>query len=294
MTRKQTVAVLGAGGTLGFGMARNLARAGIPVRAWNRTHEKALPLKDDGALVFDTPFEAIRDADVILTILSDADATQTVMFDDDGALTAAGADAIWLQMATIGAHGTGECMELAGRRGLSFVDAPVLGSRQPALDGQLVILGSGPDELRPVLAPVFDAIGSRTMWVGGSGAGSQLKLVVNAWALSVIEGIAESFALAEGLGLDPRLLMEAVAGGPLDPGYLAFKGNAILEHNFEPQFSLELAAKDARLIGEIAERHGLELPMLEAIRDRLVSGVEEHGDQDVIASYLLSAPPHAR
>ena len=127
------------------------------------------------------------------------------------------------------------------------------------------------------------------MWLDDApGAGTRLKLVANSWVVTVTEGAAETIALAEGLGLDPSLLFEALDGGALDLPYLRIKGNAMIERNFEPMFRLELAAKDARLVAESAERHDLDLPMLSAIAERMTAGVEEHGDKDMAATYLTS------
>jgi 3-hydroxyisobutyrate dehydrogenase len=283
------VAFLGAGGIMGIAMARNLAGAGIDVRAWNRTHEKVAPLADDGAAVLDTPREAAAGADVVLTMLSDADAVMAVMEGEDGAAGAVEPGATWLQMSTIGIEGTERCAALADRHGLAFVDAPVVGTKQPAEQGKLVVLGSGPAETRERLQPIFDAVAQRTIWAGDAGGGTRLKLVANSWILSVVEGTAETLALAEGLGLDPGLFFEAVDGGPLDLPYLRNKGNSMLERSFDASFRLALAAKDAALVEEAAERHGLDLPMLAAIRSRLDEGVPEHGDKDMSATFLSSS-----
>ena len=108
--------------------------------------------------------------------------------------------------------------------------------------------------------------------------------------LAVTEGTAETIALAEGLGLDPKLFFEAIDGGPLDLPYLQIKGKAIMERDFTPAFQLKLAAKDARLVAEAAERHQVDVPLVRVIRDRLAEGVPEHGEKDMSATYLTSAP----
>ena len=287
MALDEPVAVFGAGGTMGFPMAANLARAGIGVRAWNRSEDKARPLTKDGAQVLSSPAEAASGAGVVLTMMADTDA---VLESIHAALPSLGADVTWLQMSTIGEAGTDRCIELARERRIAFIDAPVLGTKQPAEEAKLVILASGPEDLRDRVQPIFDAIGSRTMWVGEAGAGTRLKLVTNSWVLTVTEGAAEAIALAEGLGVDPSLMFEALEGGALDLPYLRMKGKAILERNFEPMFRLELAAKDAALIEESAARHDLDLPMFAAIRRRLAEGAKEHGDKDMSATYLTSAP----
>lgn len=173
----ETVAVLGAGGTMGLPIARNIARAGFGVRAWNRTTGKAEPLREDGADVAATPAEAARGAGIVITMLADSDAVLAAMDGPDGALSVMpGANrengdrtddpggphhALWVQMSTIGEEATRRCAELANGRGVGFVDAPVLGTRQPAERGELVVLESGPQEALPRTRPVFDAIGSK-------------------------------------------------------------------------------------------------------------------------------------
>jgi 3-hydroxyisobutyrate dehydrogenase len=291
MAEKQTMALLGAGGTMGFAMAGNLARAGFGLRAWNRSRDKAEPLSRDGVQVTDTPAEAARGAEVILTMLADADAVLEAMQAERGVLSGEPAEgALWLQMSTIGEEGTERCVELAREHRLEFVDAPVLGTKAPAEKGELVVLASGPERAHDRVADIFQAVGQRTMWVGEAGAGTRLKLATNSWILTIVEGAAETLALAEGLGLDPQLVLEALRGGPLDLPYLQMKGKAILERDFSPSFRLVLAAKDAALVERAAERHQLDLPLLRTIRERLAAGVDEHGDEDMSATYLTSAP----
>ena len=276
---------------MGRGMALNIHKAGIPVRAWNRSPDKAEPLTGRGMTVAGRPTAALEGADVILTILSDGDAVLEVARE---LLPAAADDAVWLQMSTIGHDATDRCIELAKQRGIAFFDAPVLGTKKPAEEGKLVVLASGPEDKRDRVDPIFDAVGQRTLWVGEAGNGSRLKVAVNVWIVALVEGAAESLALAQGLGLDPRLVIEAVAGGPLDLPYLQMKAAMMLEDNYEPSFKLSLAAKDAALARDAAQEVGLSLPLVDTIADRLAAGIPEHGDKDLAATYLTSAAPAGR
>ena len=156
-------------------------------------------------------------------------------------------------------------------------------------------MASGPQELRERVQPVFDAVGQRTLWVSDeAGAGTRLKLVTNAWLVAVAEGVAETIALAEGLGLDPALFLEAIEGGPLDSPYARMKAQAMIDRDFTPAFALKLATKDAMLAVESARERGLDLPVLEAISERMQQAVPEHGDEDLSATYLSSAPSASR
>jgi 3-hydroxyisobutyrate dehydrogenase len=289
-----TIAVLGAGGLMGEAMAVNLARSGLNVRGWNRSKDKAAPLADAGGLVADRPAQAARGADVVLTMLSDGDAVVAAMTGDGGALAEMSPESIWLQMSTIGETATTRCIELAAAAGIGFFDAPVLGTRRPAQEGMLVVLASGPEELRERVRPIFDVLGQRTLWLGEAGAGSRLKLVLNAWVVTVVEAGAEIVALAEGFGLDPRLIFEALQGGALDLPYLRLKGQAMIDREFTPAFRLALAAKDAALVADAAREHGLDLPVLAAVAERMAEGARTHGDHDFSATYLTSSPRAAR
>jgi 3-hydroxyisobutyrate dehydrogenase len=166
MADDKTVAVLGTG-IMGAAMVRNLLSAGIEVRAWNRSREKAEPLAQSGAQVVADPADAARGADFILTMLADADAVEEVLGGD--VLSALAGDGVWLQMSTVGEGGNERLAGLAADLGVAYVDAPVLGTKQPAEQGQLVVLASGPEEVRERSEQVFSAVGSKTVWLGEAG-----------------------------------------------------------------------------------------------------------------------------
>ncbi|MFI1968008.1 3-hydroxyisobutyrate dehydrogenase [Streptomyces cinnamoneus] len=288
-TRTTSVAVLGTG-IMGAAMARNLARAGLSVRAWNRSREKAEPLAAHGVGVEDTPAAAVRDADVVVTMLYDAPATLDAM---RAAAPGLRPGTVWAQSATAGLDGFGDLAAFARERGLTLVDAPVLGTRQPAEEGRLTVLAAGPEDVRTVVAPVFDAVGARTVWVGddaATGAATRLKLVVNSWILAVTHGTAEALALAEGLAVRPEQFLDAVAGGPLDMGYLRAKAGLLLDGALTPpSFATTTAEKDARLIVEAGRAAGVRLDVAAAGAERFRRAVEQgHGDEDMAASYFAS------
>jgi 3-hydroxyisobutyrate dehydrogenase len=276
------VAVLGTG-IMGAPMARNLARAGHDVVAWNRTRERAEPLTADGAVVADSPAEAVREAGTVVTMLADGHAVEAVMAD---AVEAVPDGAVWAQMSTVGIDATERLVALARGGRVPFVDAPVLGTKSPAEQGALIVLAAGAPDAREHCAPVFDAVGGRTVVLGDEpGPATRMKLVVNTWLLSLLEGLGESVALAERFDLDPAAFIDIIDGGPMGPPYAKLKGTMMIERSYEPSFSLALAAKDARLALEAAEAEGLELPALRAIRAQLEKAVAlGHGDEDMAAA----------
>jgi 3-hydroxyisobutyrate dehydrogenase len=275
-----TVAVLGTG-LMGSGMARSLLRGGCEVRAWNRTADKAEPLAADGARIAVDPATAVAGANVVLTMLFDAESVETVMA---GALPAMAPDAIWLQAATVGPAATERFAELAEGSGIGFVDAPVLGTRQPAEQGQLLVLAAGPYRLREPLAGVLDALASRTLWVSERpGDGQRLKLVANSWVLSITAATAQALSLARGLGLDPALFLETIAGGPTDCAYAQLKGKAMIAEEFAPSFALDGAVKDAELIGAGMTSAGVDDTLMIALRGLFARAEESHAGEDMAA-----------
>lgn len=275
------VTVLGTG-LMGSGMARSLARAGEQVTAWNRSPDKALPLADAGVTIAEDPASAVSGAEVVLTMLFDADAVEQVMAK---ALPAMHEDAVWIQTATVGLDGTARLARLADRHEIGFIDAPVLGTRQPAERGELIVLAAGPLELRTRVAAVLDAIGARTVWVGEHpGHGHRLKLAANAWVLSVTGATAQSIALARQLGLDPALFLEAISGGPLDCAYAQLKGKTMIVGDFAPAFTLGGAVKDSALIVQALQAAGCDDRLMKALNAQFEDGAKAGlGDDDMAA-----------
>ncbi|TDD72514.1 NAD(P)-dependent oxidoreductase [Actinomadura darangshiensis] len=282
------VALLGTG-IMGAAMARNLLRNGHRVAAWNRTAAKAEPLAADGAVIAGSPADAVRDAEVVITMLNDAGTALSVLADAAPALRAG---QVWAQMGTVGVADVPALAGFAAEHGLTFVDSPVQGTKQPAEQGKLMILAAGAQDARTVLEPVFGAVGGRTVWLdedGASGAGTRLKLAAVSYAISLTSVVAESVALTRGLGLDPALLGEILTGGPLDCAYLQTKMKAMLAGDFEASFAVRNAEKNTRLIHESAEAAGIRVDVNDAAGARFRRVIEQgHGDEDMAATYRAS------
>lgn len=248
MTNTQTrLAVLGLG-TMGSGMANSALRAGIPLVVWNRVPEAAQGFADRGVEVAPTAADAVRDVDVVITMVTDSNATMSIAV-DQGMLEALRPGAVWAQMSTIGIDGTEALGALMSTRrpDAFFLDAPVSGSKVPAEQGKLIIFASGAEEVRPKVEPIFAAIGQRTIWLGPVGAGSRMKLVNNTLLAFGAEGVANSLALAHRLGLSTSRVLEAFEGGPLLSPWEAGKFRRIEADDYSPEFPLRLALKDVLL-----------------------------------------------
>ena len=275
-----TVAVLGTG-KMGAGMARQLLQHGHEVRVWNRSRDKAEPLAGDGATVTDDPAEAVRGADIILTVLFDADSVVEVL---EQAADGLDQDTVVVQISTVGLD-IDQLAEKVERLGVRLLDAPELGTRQPAEQGTLTVLGWSDTALREIADPVLDAIGARTVWAGDQvGAASRLKLVCNAFTGAQTAATAQSIALAEGLGLDPQLFLDAISGGASDAPITRAKGAMMLGGDYPPAFDVQGLRKDLALVVAAAEQAGIATELARAVL-ALAERAESrgHGPDDMAA-----------
>jgi len=272
---RPAIALLGAG-TMGCAMTERLLDQGFRVTVWNRTPTPLIPLTQRGATARAKPAEAVAAAEVVITMLSNAAAVEDVMM-RGRTLDALRANATWAQMGTIGVAATERlAAEVARRRpDVLFVDAPVSGSREPARNGRLLILASGPDRPHGSVDAVFAALGQRTLWLGAAGVGSRMKLVLNAWLAFEIEAAAEASALAERLGVPYADLADAVAGGPLASATALAKLAKMERGDYSADFSLEWALKDLDLA--LAASGTETTPVLTAIAERW-RGLVAQGD----------------
>ena len=276
MAGNQEVAVVGTG-IMGGAIASRLVSNQFSVRAWNRNPEKA---SVTGARVASAPAEAVAGADVVITMLSDGNVTETMMRDAVGSMEPG---AIWLQMATIGIEATERLVDMAASTKVAYLDAPVLGTKQPAEQGQLVVFASGSEDAYERCRPIFDVIAVKELWLGEAGGGTRLKLVVNAWLAALIAGLAEAIALAEGIGVDPADFLAAIEGGPVGPAYAQVKGKMMIERSYPTAFPLHLLTKDVDLVSRAAERAGVDLRLPDSIRSLIRAASGEHGDEDMSA-----------
>jgi 3-hydroxyisobutyrate dehydrogenase len=283
------VAVLGTG-IMGAGMARSLLRAGLDVIVWNRSPGRAVPLGTDGAQVAGTAAGAVAGVDAVVTMLWDGDSVAEVM---TAALPAAPGGVLWAQTSTVGLHDAGARLPaLASRYGARYVDAPVLGTRQPAEDGKLLVLAAAAGPLRDLVRPLFDAIAARTVWVSERpGDGTRLKLAVNSWVGTIVAATAQAIALTQALGLDPQVFLDTVAGGAVDTPYLHLKGQAMIAGEFPPSFTVDGAVKDTALIAAAMRESGTDATLMDAVASQYRKAADGgHGGEDMAAVYQAFSP----
>lgn len=256
------IALLGTG-IMGSGMVRSMRRAGLPVTVWNRTASKAEALRSTGATVARSPAEAVAGADVVITMVFDTAAVVEVM---TRALPAMKPSAVWMQSATVGLDGVRQLAPTAGA--VTYVDTPVLGSKDAAEGGSLIVVASGSDAAKEMLKPIFDAIGDRVIDAGAEpGAAQRLKMVVQSWAMSITSATGQAIALAGNLGVAPTSFLDAIKGGAQDCGYAHIKGEAIMKGDYTPNFTIEGAIKDTALVAQAMGESNTDARMMQALND---------------------------
>lgn len=271
------VAVLGIG-TMGAGIATNLLKAGLQVSVWNRTRASAAALEGLGAEVASSPALAVAEADIVVTMVFDEAAVAQVAKEFVPHLRP---EAIWVQSATVGVAGI---KRLAALRAEHLVDAPVLGTKGPALAGTLTVLASGAQADIERARPVFEAIAAKTVNAGTEiGQASALKLACNTWIAALTAGTAQALEIGRVLGVAPEAFLAAIADTASDSAYAHTKGAAMLADTFDPQFAVDGLLKDVRLAqaetGELLAE-GL-LPALVDLYGR--TSASGRGGQDVAA-----------
>ena len=283
-------------GTMGAPMAKHVLAAGHALAVYNRTRARTEPLAAAGARVAATPADAARDAELVITMLSDERALDAVLAGDDGLLAGLSPGAIVVEMSTIGRAAALDAAARVAARSARFVDAPVSGTRGPAIAGTLLVMAGGEAAVVEAARPVLAAFG-RVVHVGPVGSGAAMKLVLNGLGAQMLTALCSMLGLADRLGLDRARVLDVVQGGAFASPTFAGKRPRLLSDapGADPDFTIALWEKDQRLVLEEAARHGYALPQLEAVRAVLQRALALGlGDEDMAAVVRLYAADRPR
>jgi 3-hydroxyisobutyrate dehydrogenase len=262
-----TVALMGLG-AMGSGMAQNLLKAGIPLTVYNRTRTKAEPLAVKGARIAETPKEAGRDAQVILSMVGDDIASRAVWLGENGALAGAKPETILVECSTLSLSWVRELASLAASHDLAFLDSPVTGSKDAAEAGELRLLVGGEAAVLERVRPVLEAVSRRIDLFGPTGSGALLKLINNLMGAVQTVALAEGLALAERAGLDMEQVVSFIINGA--PGSPIVKGKAarmVARDYADTQFALKWMHKDTTYALRAADECGVPMPTLAVARE---------------------------
>jgi 2-hydroxy-3-oxopropionate reductase len=271
---------------MGNHMARNILKAGYSLSAWNRTLSKAEALASDGAQIAQTPAEAVKDADFVITMLSDGPTVRELFF-TNGLCQQMKSGACLIDMSSIKASEAREHAQEMRATGRSHLDAPVSGGTKGAEAATLAIMAGGLQDVFDKAVPVFAPMG-RAVRVGPDGSGQLSKLANQTIVAVTIGVVAEAMLLAEKGGADPAAIRDALKGGFADSVILQQHGERMTTGNFVPGGLTKFQLKDINNALEEAGHHNLTLPLTEQVQHRYTTLVEEMdgADTDHSAIYL--------
>lgn len=269
------IAFLGLG-TMGAPMAKNLLAAGHALTVWNRSPARAESLVAIGAARGSTPRHAVADAELVVTMLSDEHALEAILEGDDGVLAGLPRGAIFVEMSTLGRDAAMSAATRVVARGGRFVDAPVSGTRGPAIAGKLLVLAGGDAADVEAITPALSALGT-VIHLGPLGSGAAMKLALNALGAQMLLGLASALGLAARMGVAPEAALDVIMKGPFASPLYQLKRPRLLakDGGADPDFTIALWEKDQRLALEEAARHGYPMPQLEAVRALLQAAVAQ-------------------
>lgn len=277
------VALLGLG-TMGGGMAKNLAKAGFELTVWNRTAAKAEALQGDGIAAAATPAEAAQDAAVVLGMLSDDAASRAAWLGEDGALAGMKTGSIAIECSTLSPVWIAELAQAAEAKGVRLLDAPVTGSRMQAAGGQLTFLVGGDAAALAEARPVLEAMSKDVLHLGPVGSGAQLKLINNFLCGVQVASFAEALVWIERTGLDRETTLNFLKGAAPGSGIIQAMSERMTQRNYEVNFLLRLLAKDLRYAHAAAAE--FDVPLTTAANaEALFEKAQQqgHGEQDMAA-----------
>lgn len=275
-------------------MTNRLIDAGYDVTVWNRSKEKCEPFAAKGAKVADTPREAVETCDLVFACTSDPKSAMAVVFGTDGVLAGISEGKRFVDMSTIDEDTAKQIGDAVTAKGGAYLEAPVSGSKGPAINGQLVILSAGSKELQEFAQPCFDIMGKRTFFLGDVGAGARMKLVINMIMGINLCALSEGLALGTRAGLEGTDILEVIKEGAIASPMYGLKGPKMLAGEFEPNFPLKHQQKDVRLAVDLGDKVGQPLPLAAMANETFKAASRNgHGNEDMGAVYTVAtaAPP---
>jgi 3-hydroxyisobutyrate dehydrogenase-like beta-hydroxyacid dehydrogenase len=279
------VAVIGTG-RMGAAMVRRLRAAGVPVVAYNRSRDKAEAVAErHGAYVAATARDAVAEADVVIVSLADDAAVRSAYAGDDGLLAGVRWGLVVCDTSTVAPATARELASQVAERGGSLLDSPVSGSVPLVERGELTVMVGGDAVALEIARPVLDELAKAVFHLGDVGAGATIKLVVNSVIFALNAAVSESLVLAERAGLDRTATYDVLAASAVGAPFVRYKRDAFLRPDDTPvAFSLELVAKDQRLIAALAESVSASMPQARSTRDLVAAAVAAGlGDHDMSA-----------
>lgn len=258
VTKKPNIGFIGLG-HMGSHMATRLLDAGYNLTVYDRTREKTQPFKERGAAVAQTPREVAAGSEVTMSCVTDDAALDEVMFGNEGALSVARIGAMYIDLSTVSPMESRKIYDAAKEKRAEMIDAAVSGSLPQVTSGSLVIFAGGDQPTYEKCLPILEVLGHKIFYMGASGMGTTMKLVVNTLLGLGMQALAEAFSLGEKAGLDKKQLIDVLGQTVVLAPAISIKLENVREENYPVNFALDLMYKDFNLV--LRQAYALSVPM---------------------------------
>jgi len=267
-------------GMLGEAVGLHLLDVGYEIIVFNRSNEKTKNLKKNGATVVESPKEVAKNTDLVITVVKDADAVNDVIFGDYGILAGNHEGMCIADMSTVNPNSTKEISEKVIATGTDYLEIPVMGGPNVAIDGKLVLMASGEKEIFEKFKQVFDSIAEQSFYLGNTGTAHSIKLAMNLQISMLALSLSEGITLTKKAGFDPEIFLKILNSTYFKTGMSEGKAYKMIKESYEPTFTLANLKKDLDTINDAAESCNAELPMAKLAR-KIYSDAKDAGFGDI-------------
>ena len=254
------IGIIGTG-MLGEAVGLHLLDSGFEVTVFNRTKDKVGNLVKHGATAVDTPKDVAEKSELIITVVKDASAVSDVAFGEDGIIHGTHDELTIADMSTINPNSAKEISQKFSDSGISFLEIPVMGGPNVAIDGKLVMMISGNEKTYEKFSDVFDTIAEKTFFLGESGTAHSIKLAMNLQIAMLALSLSEGITFTRKAGFDPEIFLKILNSTYFKTGMSEKKAYKMIKDDFKPTFTLQNLKKDLDTINEAAGTFNAELSM---------------------------------
>ncbi|MDH3502633.1 MAG: NAD(P)-dependent oxidoreductase [Nitrosopumilus sp.] len=282
------IGIIGTG-MLGSAVGLHLLERGFDLTVYNRTIEKTKRLESNGAVVVKSPKKVAENSELVIIIVKDSDAVRQVSFEENGIINGKHKGLTVADMSTINPSESKSITEKFQQEGIVKLDIPVMGGPNVAISGDLVVMASGDRDTFEKFKNVFEKIGNKVFFLGGSSTAHSVKLAMNLQIAMLALSLSEGITLVRASKIDPKIFLEILNSTYFKTGMSENKAFRMVEGKFEATFTLENLHKDISTIIETAESHGIQLPMIKKAKELYQNAIEQgYGKMDYtgILSYL--------
>jgi len=260
MSEKQRIGWIGLG-KMGIPMSKNLVKKGYSVTVFNRTKEKTKELAAEGAKVADSPKALAGDSDVIISMISDDPVLEEVSIGKNGAFEGAKSGAIYIDMSTVSPVSSAKVAEVATKKGIKYLRAPVSGSTVLATSGTLTIFASGPKDAYDQCTEIFGAMGQKVFHVGNGDEARYLKLLLNMMVGITSAMAGEALVFGEKGGMNWDQMIDIIGASVVASPLVGYKSQMLKSRNFAPAFTIDQIAKDFDIALDTGKAANVPMPI---------------------------------